>query len=75
MIIEINGIQFNPGPLDECQLFFPFYRKPSFDGGIGIPLSQQIISQHGGNVVIKNGNEQRASLIISLPLPRTTERK
>jgi PAS domain S-box-containing protein len=75
VIIEINGIQFNPGPLDECQLLFPFYREPSFDGGIGIPLSQQIISQHGGNVVIKNGNDQRASLVISLPIPHSTQRK
>ncbi len=75
VIIEINGIQLNPGPLDESQLFFPFYREPSFDGGIGIPLSQQIISQHGGNVVIKNGNDQRASLVISLPIPHSTQRK
>ena len=75
VIIEIDGIQLNPGPLNECQMFFPFYREPAFDGGIGIPLSQQIISQHGGNVVIRNGNDQRASLIITLPIARSSQQK
>lgn len=70
-IIEIHGLGLDPQPLDECQLLFPFYREPTFDGGIGIPLSQQIISQHGGNVVIKNSSDQLASLVISLPLPDT----
>jgi len=75
VIIEIDGIQLNPGPLNECQMFFPFYREPAFDGGIGIPLSQQIISQHGGNVVIRNGNDQRASLVITLPIARSSQQK
>jgi PAS domain S-box-containing protein len=75
VIIEIDGIQLNPGPLNECQMFFPFYREPAFDGGIGIPLSQQIISQHGGNVVIRNGNDQRASLVITLPIARSNQQK
>ena len=70
VVIEICGLSLNPGPLDKCQLFFPFYREPAFDGGIGIPLSQQIIAQHGGNVVIKNGSDQQKSLVITLPLPR-----
>jgi signal transduction histidine kinase len=69
VIIEIHGLGIDPQPLDECQLLFPFYREPSFDGGVGIPLSQQIISQHGGNVVIKNGGDQLASLVITLPIP------
>ncbi|UCF01297.1 MAG: PAS domain-containing protein [Deltaproteobacteria bacterium] len=75
VIIEIDGIHLNPGPFDECQLFFPFYREPAFDGGIGIPVSQQIISQHGGNVVIRNSNDQHASLIITLPIPRSSQQK
>jgi K+-sensing histidine kinase KdpD len=70
VVIEICGWNLNPGPLDKCQLFFPFYREPAFDGGIGIPLSQQIIAQHGGNVVIKNGSDRQASLVITLPMPR-----
>lgn len=72
VVIEICGLRLNTGPLDKCQLFFPFYREPAYDGGIGIPLSQQIITQHGGNVVIKNGSNQQASLVITLPMPRQT---
>jgi PAS domain S-box-containing protein len=75
LVIEINGISLNPGPLDEFQLLFPFYREPAFDGGVGIPLSQQIIGQHGGNVVFKNGSDQRTSLIITLPIPSTVPRR
>jgi PAS domain S-box-containing protein len=73
VIIEISGIGMNTDPLDECQLLFPFYREPTFDGGVGIPLSQQIITQHGGNVVFKNGGSRQASLIINLPV--TTNRR
>ena len=75
VVIEICGLCLNPRPLDKCQLFFPFYREPAFDGGIGIPLSQQIITQHGGNVVIKNGSDQQTSLVITLPMPRKTHSK
>ena len=74
VVIEICGLILNQGPLDKCQLFFPFYREPAFDGGIGIPLSQQIIAQHGGNVVIKNGSHRQASLVITLPMPRQTSK-
>jgi PAS domain S-box-containing protein len=72
LVIEIEGVGLKPEPLDERQLFFPFYREPAFAEGIGMPLSQQIIAQHGGNVVFKNGLEQKASLIITLPAPRPT---
>jgi signal transduction histidine kinase len=72
VIIEICGLRLNQGPLDKCQLFFPFYREPAFDGGIGIPLSQQIIAQHGGSVVIKNGSNRQSCLVITLPMPRRT---
>jgi len=72
VVIEICGLSLNQGPLDKCQLFFPFYREPAFDGGIGIPLSQQIIAQHGGNVVIKNGSNRQSSLVITLPMLRQT---
>jgi PAS domain S-box-containing protein len=70
--IEIDGFRINARPLDENQLLFPFYREPAFDGGIGIPLSQQIISQHGGNAVIKDGANQGASLVITLPIYRSS---
>jgi PAS domain S-box-containing protein len=75
VVIEINGINPNSLPLDDCQLLFPFYREPAFDGGVGIPLSQQIIAQHGGNMVIKNGNDQQATLIITLPMPKALHRR
>jgi hypothetical protein len=37
-------------------------------------LSQQIISQHGGNVVIKNGSKQESILMITLPMPRPSSK-
>ena len=75
VMIEIDGMHLNPGPLDKSQMYFPFYREPAFDGGIGIPLSQHIISQHGGNVVMRNGNDQRASLLITLPIALSSQQK
>ena len=72
LVIEIKGTGLKPEPLDERQLFFPFYREPAFAEGIGIPLSQQIIAQHGGNVVFKNGPGQQSSLVITLPASVTT---
>jgi signal transduction histidine kinase len=73
--IEISGISFSPGPLDQGQLLFPFYREPAFAKGVGVPLSHQIIAQHGGNVVFKNNSEQKSSLIITLPVPSTDPKK
>ena len=75
MVIQISGFNLNPEPLDEYQFFLPFYREPAFDGGVGIPLSQQIITQHGGHMVFKNGSDQRTSLIITLPVPSTDLRR
>jgi K+-sensing histidine kinase KdpD len=43
--------------------------RTSLDGGIGITLSQQIIAQHGSKVVVKNGSNRQASLVITLPMP------
>ena len=68
VVIEINGFSFDDEPPGDSQLFFPFYREPAFDSGVAFPLSQQIISEHGGNVVFKNGCDQLAALVITLPI-------
>jgi PAS domain S-box-containing protein len=68
IIIEINGIYVDYEPGEDSQLFFPFYRQPAFGSSFGLPLSQQIITEHGGNVVFRNGFERQPSLLITLPL-------
>ncbi|MFP3870936.1 MAG: PocR ligand-binding domain-containing protein [Syntrophobacteria bacterium] len=68
IVIEIKGICLDSEPAEKSQLFFPFYREPAFDSRFGLPLSQQIIAEHGGNVVFRNGFDRHPSLVISLPV-------
>lgn len=67
VIIEMTGDGLDSRPPRDNQLFFPFYRRPVFDNGLELPLSQQIISEHGGNLIFRGGYHNSASLVISLP--------
>jgi PAS domain S-box-containing protein len=67
--IEIKGFVLSATPTADNQLLFPFYHEPAFDNGFGLPLSQQIITEHGGNVVFKKEYNKPTSLVITLPIP------
>jgi signal transduction histidine kinase len=57
-----------PEGVDVFQLFVTTKPKGT---GLGLPIVQQIVLQHGGEIVAANGARGGAEFTVSLPLPRT----
>ena len=57
-----------PGLADTVNLFVPFYTTKTNGTGLGLPIVQKIIVQHGGSVEVRNQPQRGAEFIVSLPL-------
>jgi signal transduction histidine kinase len=72
IVVADNG----PG-IDEADIpsIFQIFAstKGSSGTGLGLPVSQKIIREHGGRIVVQSRVGQGASFIIELPMPRGTE--
>lgn len=65
LMIADNG----PGIANPDNLFVPFYTTKKTGSGIGLVVSRQILFNHGGNLTLRNKeNEQGAIATISLPV-------
>jgi signal transduction histidine kinase len=72
IIVDDNG----PGiPADQMEhLFSPFVSsKKSRGTGLGLPVSQKILSEHGGRIVVESEPGQRCRFTLELPatVPQT----
>jgi signal transduction histidine kinase len=56
---------------EQKQMFKPFYSTKSSGTGLGLPLAQQIISEHGGAITCETAPNRGTKFIIELP--RTPE--
>jgi len=75
IIVEDNG----PGiPADQMEkLFSPFVStKKSRGTGLGLPVSQKIVSEHGGRIVVRSEPGQGSCFTLELPavLPQAAAR-
>ena len=50
-------------------LFTPFFTTKSQGTGLGLPVSQQIIAQHGGTIRVESSPGQGAGFHVYLPVP------
>ena len=74
--IQDNG----PGiPSDQLQAIFEKFHQVSSNQagkpkgtGLGLPISQRIVEQHGGRIWVESEPGQGAAFIVELPLQRTT---
>jgi len=72
-VIEIQSSGWNSAPATESQLFFPFYREATFaNDSVALSLAQQIIAEHGGHMVLRNGSTSPPVLVVTLPIPDST---
>lgn len=55
-----------PMGLDVFQLFVTTKAKGT---GLGLPIAQQIVLEHGGEITAGSGEERGATFVVSLPLP------
>jgi len=64
--VEDNGPGIPPDQID--QLFSPFVStKKSRGTGLGLPVSQKILSEHGGRILVRSTPERGSRFILELP--------
>lgn len=51
------------------QVFKPFFSTKSSGTGLGLPLTQQIVAEHGGSIRCESAPNKGATFVIELPLP------
>lgn len=68
IIIDIsdNGVGFDMA--NKSKLFEPLYSTKTFGIGLGIPITLQIIEQHGWNMEITGKPQVGTSVIITIPV-------
>ncbi len=64
--ISDNGVGFDMENKDK--LFEPLYSTKTFGVGLGIPITRQIIEQHGWSLDITGESQKGASVIITIPI-------
>ena len=52
------------------QLFKPFFSTKTGGTGLGLPLTQQIVVEHGGSITCQSDPAQGTTFRIRLPLPQ-----
>ena len=67
VIFADNGPGITPDHLPH--LFTPFFTTKSQGTGLGLPVSQQIIAQHGGTIRVESSPGQGVSFHVYLPVP------
>ncbi len=67
IIFADNGPGITPDHLPH--LFTPFFTTKSQGTGLGLPVSQQIIAQHGGTIRVESSLGQGACFQVYLPVP------
>lgn len=69
--VEVKVLDRGPGfGEDMPRIFEPFFSRRKGGTGLGLPLVQQIVTEHAGEVVAANRSGGGAEVTISIPLPR-----
>ncbi len=58
---------------DLAQVFDPFYTAPDKGIGLGLPISQKIIEDHGGKVSIQSKLNEGSTISVILPFQKVEE--
>lgn len=56
-------------PATRDNLFKPFYSTKASGTGLGLPLTQQIITEHGGRIHCESAPDRGTTFTIELPVP------
>jgi len=68
-LLQITIEDEGPGIANPSNLFIPFFTTKPQGSGIGLVLSRQIAEAHGGNLSIKNrDNDQGCQAVFEIPL-------
>jgi signal transduction histidine kinase len=61
-----TGVGISPGDLKN--LFIPFYTTKEKGTGLGLPISQRIIENHGGTIEVRSQQGKGATFTVLLPI-------
>lgn len=51
------------------RIFTPFFSTKEMGTGLGLPLAQQIVAEHGGEITCSSEIGKGASFVVALPIP------
>ena len=54
---------------EQHQIFKPFFSTKAGGTGLGLPLTQQIVTEHGGSITCETAPNRGTTFVIELPLP------
>ncbi len=66
VIVEDNGVGIPPEDLDQIFTLF-VSRKKSRGTGLGLPVSQKILNEHGGRILVESQPGQGSRFTLELP--------
>ena len=55
---------------DLGRVFDPYFTTKSSGSGIGLPLSRQIVEQHGGSIALDSRHGEGTAVTVRLPIHR-----
>jgi signal transduction histidine kinase len=67
-MVDIYIIDSGSGVTDPGRLFEPFYSTKSAGTGLGLPVSQNILIQHGGSLSLVSSRSGETVFLIKLPV-------
>jgi PAS domain S-box-containing protein len=68
VMVEIADTGCGMTPLVQARIFDPFFTTKSDGSGVGLALSQRIISQHRGRIEVKSTIEEGSTFTLLLPI-------
>lgn len=75
LIVEISDQGPGVAPDQIDRLFSPFFTTKKGGSGLGLPIAQQIISAHGGEITVSANSQQGAVFSIMLPINAAQDEK
>jgi len=54
----------------QTKVFDPFFTTKEGGTGLGLSIAHRIIHQHGGDIMVEDGEERGSTFTITLPLRR-----
>ncbi|VAW73408.1 Two-component system sensor histidine kinase/response regulator hybrid [hydrothermal vent metagenome] len=72
-LLEIKITDNGPGMSNKLQenIYEPLFSTKTFGVGLGLPVVKQIVTQHGGNVMIQSKEKKGAQVSFMLPIKKT----